>query len=568
MRGMRTAGIGLAVVAAAASAQAADPPAARLGRIQPVEPVQPAGLVVRGQAAGAPYQPPAPNPYYQSAPSHLSPGYPAYPPAPTWPVAYQAPQGGTPPAAGTGPMPGGTLQHPKPLPAPSVTEQRSPSAAPPAATLSLPPGALVPYGAHPGYPPVAAAGAPCPTCADPYLAGGPAILPATSPVSVDADPPLVQGASPAAPVLGPLGLLSGPNRFQLNAEFLLWWVTPFNVPALVTTSSPASAGILGQPGTRVLFGNTNVGNVVSPGGRFGGVYWFGCRQVWGLDGDVFFLQPGGETTVFRSTRDPVLARPFLNVNQGIPFSEFVTAPGLATGSVAISTETSMWGGQVNLRRYIGSTQCARLDAFGGFRYLGLFDDLRINETFARVPGSPTNIGVADALSGTVTDRFRTENEFFGPQLGLAGELRRGRWFAEGRASVAMGTVYQEVEIAGAQRVQFADGGQRQFLGGLLALPGANIGTFRQEKFGVIPEVTLRLGYHLTDHWRFAVGYNFLYLNSVLRPGDQIDPGLDVTRIPNFPLPGTIQPTVGRPAVPLKDTSVAAQGVSFTLTYTW
>ena len=80
-----------------------------------------------------------------------------------------------------------------------------------------------------------------------------------------------------------------------------------------------------------------------------------------------------------------------------------------------------------------------------------------------------------------------------------------------------------------------------FAGGLLALPGANIGRYTQSKFAVVPEAGVKIGYHLTPNLRLAVGYNFLYLSSVLRPGDQIDTGLDVTRIPNFPLPGDYRP---------------------------
>ena len=55
----------------------------------------------------------------------------------------------------------------------------------------------------------------------------------------------------------------------------------------------------------------------------------------------------------------------------------------------------------------------------------------------------------------------------------------------------------------------------------------------------------------------------------MRAGHQIDTGLDVTRIPNFPLPGNIAPLPNtRPLVPLRTTDVFAQGVSFSLQYTW
>jgi hypothetical protein len=354
---------------------------------------------------------------------------------------------------------------------------------------------------------------------------------------------------------------------QLSADFLLWWVRGGSVPALATTSSPAFNGIPGQGDTRTLLGDS-FGNTTHTGARFGGVYWLTPQQCWGVDANLFFLNRSAGNVLFNSVTDPVLARPFFNANQGIPFSELVAAPGLAVGALNAQTETFMWGADVNLRRALACAPCARLDIFGGFRYLNLNEELQITESFARTAASPRSIGVPTALFGTVTDKFRTENHFYGAQIGLAGEIRRGRWFAEGRASVAMGTVFQTLEANGVQVIQFQNG-PGVFPGGLLVQPGANMGTFSQRKFGVLPEVGLKLGYYVTPRLRLAVGYNFLYLNSVLRPGQQIDPALDVTRIPNFPLPGNIQPVAGvHPSVPLKTTDVFAQGISFSLQYTW
>jgi len=174
--------------------------------------------------------------------------------------------------------------------------------------------------------------------------------------------------------------------------------------------------------------------------------------------------------------------------------------------------------------------------------------------------------VPNSLFGTVSDSFRTENTFHGGQIGFAGEFRRGRWYAEWRAAVALGYTRQSLSIAGGQNIQF-DTGPAAFTGGLLALPGANIGKFSQDKFAALPEVGFKIGYHLTPRWRVAVGYNFMYLSSVLRPSENIDTGLDVTRIPNFPLPGTT-PAVGgvRPTVNLRDSGVFAQGVSFSVQF--
>lgn len=511
MRGIRTAGAGIAL-ALSTSVGLAQSPAAKLGRIQTVDPTPAVGgVVARGQAGEQPK--------------------PAVPPG------------------------GGTLGMPRQLPGPTVTEQRGPD---PAVTFGSPTPYGVPFG-QPipvGHPVVVGPPVPAATFTPPsVLPAGPMGCPCP-----DLDPALCGGA------LGPLGLLTGPNKWQVNADMLLWWVQRPGAPALVTTSVPQSNGILGAPTTQTLVDGDTLSNTFHTGGRFGGVYWLGCQQRWGIDGNIWFLGSQGKEVTVAGGPNGLLARPFFNLNQGVPFSEVVAAPGLATGAVAVLTDSSMWGAEANLRRFLCGCACSRLDLFFGFRYVNLSETLQITEVFARSPGSTA--GNPAVVAGSVTDKFRTENNFYGAQVGLAGEVRRGRWFTEGRASIAFGEVFQSVEVNGGQLLQLASG-PGTFGGGLLALPGANIGRFTQEQFAVVPEVGVKVGLHLTPHLRAAVGYNFLYLSSVLRPGDQIDQGLDVTRIPNFPLPGTITPlqTV-RPAVPLRDTGVFAQGITFSLQYTW
>jgi hypothetical protein len=96
-------------------------------------------------------------------------------------------------------------------------------------------------------------------------------------------------------------------------------------------------------------------------------------------------------------------------------------------------------------------------------------------------------------------------------------------------------------------------------GGLLALP-TNIGQHSNNRFAVVPEVGINLGYQVADWWRVFVGYDFLLLSSVIRPGDQIDPNINVSFIPNFYSNAPASPLL-RPAPTLKDTNFWAQGIS-------
>src|SRR5262249_49903805 len=57
--------------------------------------------------------------------------------------------------------------------------------------------------------------------------------------------------------------------------------------------------------------------------------------------------------------------------------------------------------------------------------------------------------------------------------------------------------------------------------GLLVQP-SNTGTFRRDRFSIVPEFVFNAYYEFNDYVRFKIGYTFLYESIVARPGDQID----------------------------------------------
>lgn len=572
MRKVRSVGLGLALGLAAQTGytQEIQPasltaPAARLGRISPaaklgrIQPLaQPAGsqVITRGQM---------PDP--QIPPSSAT-----------------APQ----------PMPGSSqgLSSPRPLPNPSVTEIRGNGVYPPPGVVYGPPipvGQPIPVGEpfvvgqpytigqpSPGNgpiaqtPPMAAPhGAPVggPLFGSPAPVAMPSVLPGNC-ANGHCPPPFLD-----APLFGGYGLAPRPGmvggrpRFSVTADALLWWLPNFNMPTLLTTSSPVFNGILGQGDTRVLLAGSSLEDSFHAGARFGGVYWFGPEMKWGFGGDFFFLGKNSGSFLAESTTTPLIARPFLNLNQNQQFSELVAFPGFSVGSALVTTSTDAWGGGFDIHRNIVSNPCHHLNFLTGFRFMRLNEDLTITETFGRLPGAPTTIGVPSVLSGVVTDQFATTNEFYGANFGFDGEIRRGRFTFGGRAAIAVGEVFQSVQIDGTQVLRYNNGGAGVFPGGLLALPGANLGTFKQSQFAVMPEIGFKIGYDILPHLRLSVGYNLIYLSSVLRPGDQIDTALDVARIPNFPVTPAPAPLVYTRPVPLfRDTGLTLQGITLGLQY--
>ncbi|HMC65633.1 MAG TPA: BBP7 family outer membrane beta-barrel protein [Gemmataceae bacterium] len=349
-------------------------------------------------------------------------------------------------------------------------------------------------------------------------------------------------------------------RWYGSAELLLWWTKGQHMPPLVTTSSAASAGILGAPDTVVLFGGSVADRSMQPGGRFTIGRWFGPCQNWALETTYFFLSDDPINFSVTSDRFPVLARPFFNINTGTEFSEVIASPGLARGAVAVYAPMQFWGIELNARKPIYNDCCWKLDVLAGFRHLELNEGLHVTEGILVDPAVPGFGG--DSI--LVTDRFNTRNNFYGGQLGLLTEWRRGRWSLDARWKVALGATHEVVNITGAQLVTPPGGSTSVFVGGLDALP-SNIGRHDRTRFAVVPEVGVNLGFNFTPWLRGFLGYNFLYWSNVVRPGEQIDREINVRQIPgpNFPTGGS-NTTVARPTVPFKSTDFWAHGVNLGL----
>jgi hypothetical protein len=386
---------------------------------------------------------------------------------------------------------------------------------------------------------------------DGMLQAAPPVVPPSAVLPIAPDPATWGNELPAPPC----GDRPGPTRFYVGGEYLLWWIKDSHTPPLVTTSPASSSGILGQPGTVVVLGG-DLDNENCTGGRFTagfGLPWF-CKPTF-LETNFLFLAERTNHFGAGSDQFPVLARPFFNLNAGTEFTQVTTSPGLAVGRIDVNNASRLWGGEVNVRREWCCGCWYNVDCLLGFRYLELNEKLEIVENLTVLPGVPTFAG----SHVTVFDSFATRNQFYGGQVGASARLGAGRWTADLWTKFAMGDTHQVVNVVGNQVVTSPTGVVSNFTGGLLAL-NSNIGHFTRDQFAVVPEVGVNVGYQVTSRLRATLGYNFLYWSNVLRPGDQIDRVLDVTRIPNFPVSAVPAPQV-RPVVPFKDTGFWAQGIN-------
>jgi hypothetical protein len=358
------------------------------------------------------------------------------------------------------------------------------------------------------------------------------------------------------------------DRFYVRTEYLLWWIKSTSNPVLAATG-PASlvgsihtnVGSLGAPGTVVLNGGA-VDYGPESGFRVTAGFWLDDCHHKALETTFFSLGPQNKQFNDNSGVNAVIARPFFDQNFGVESAELTAAPGLATGSIVVRNSARLWGLEENLRCNLCCGCNSRLDFLAGLRYLELDEGLTIGENVLTGPDAPFPPGT----HATVYDEFSTRNRFLGGQVGLDYETHRGSWFLDVRGKAALGNTEETLKIVGSQTVTPPGGPTTTYTGGLLALP-SNIGIYHRDRFTVVPELTLNVGYEFTENVRAYVGYNFLYWSGILSPGAQIDRVLNVNQIPNA-TPPAFPPVAGpvRPVAPLKQSDFQVQGLNFGLEF--
>jgi hypothetical protein len=356
----------------------------------------------------------------------------------------------------------------------------------------------------------------------------------------------------------PCGACGPEGRTWASAELLFFWTRGQNLPPLVTRGVDATnPGIIGQAGTTILFGNSAVGQDLRMGVRARAGFWIDECQMLGLEGSFFFLANREINFMQDCQVGDVISRPFFNADPNVNAqdAELVCQPGVLCGHVTVTAFNEMYGADANFRRNLCCTPTYRIDLVGGFRYMHLYDDLQIQENLTNL--DPNRGAIGEGF--LITDRFQARNDFYGGQIGAAGEFRSGQFFLDWRGLVGLGSTTRTVIIGGT--TTFLDpvpgGNPATQPGGLLAQQ-SNIGTFTSNQFSVIPEMNLNLGMNVTPNLRVWAGYTFMYWNNVMRAGEQIDLNVDATQIPTRAAPG---PLGTQPAFLAKVNDVWIQGLS-------
>lgn len=364
------------------------------------------------------------------------------------------------------------------------------------------------------------------------------------------------------------------GRTWVTAEYLVWATQGQSVPPLVTSSPIGTAasdiGVIGEPGTDILFGNGGVDGLMRSGARLTAGYWFTPRQERGIEASWFGLETATESEVFTTVGGaPWLALPYVDSLTGLP-AAVVPMAGIPVdpadvlqqqiaasvttqfGSVNVSYRTNLLDKENFHRRYL----------LAGYRYLMLDDRISVDSSSYVATG-----GGYPVAGYYTTDSFRTFNQFNGGEFGLVERWWRDRWSLQVLGKVALGATQIGTGIGGSTtttEIVPVDGVEVETVtgsygNGVLAQP-TNAGNTKAF-FAGVGEFGIMADYALFSQFRVNVGYSLVYLTTVARVGDQVDTSVNPTQLGGGTLVGPAAPTLN-----LSTTGFWAQGVNVGFEY--
>lgn len=324
------------------------------------------------------------------------------------------------------------------------------------------------------------------------------------------------------------------DRIWVTVDYLHLWTEGMDAPPLVTSSPigpPDDTGAIGLPSTSVLYGGTQLNDGSANGLRLRSGMWF--RQgAWGIESEFYRVTNSTESFSASSDGSTILARPYFDIVSGEETSRLIAYPNLVSGSVAVSSQSRLESGLINLRASlipIGMLGCNdgcdppdRVDWIVGYRVVNLEDDFAIGD-------NRNALNAVDPDTQVSGDQFSTENRFNGLQLGVVYQTHYRRLTTESLLRIALGNNRRTASIVGGTTITDA-GVSNSYAGGLLA-QRSNIGSFQEDEFTMIPELGFNLGFRVTRCLHATLGYNVLYFPGVLRASAQIDTDVNPQLIP-------------------------------------
>lgn len=371
------------------------------------------------------------------------------------------------------------------------------------------------------------------------------------------DPALLDGNTAVSPTASSGYVPVGGNGMYGSAEYILWKLKDAPTPVTFVQVPVATSGINTFTSSVSLGGSGGIDYGGRSGGRLTLGYWFD-PEVCGGEVSGFWVERRAmsilntqqvsqtlNVTVIQNITTQVVSGGAVTLTTTQTPINIQLPSTLTVASIGTAVPSSFWGTEVNAR----STRChfggLSIDLLGGFRYINLSEGLLIGSLtqlqtaqpntpfttgpltpnangigFANLPAIPAPItGLTTILSVASLNNLMTHNNFYGANFGTSWDWAvTDRLHFEGYGKIGVGAMTETFTITGGSAV--ATAAVSGFSAGGI-LPAAAFYNYGKTRYAVTPELNFRLGYNICRNLKATIGYNFLYLSSVVRPGEQI-----------------------------------------------
>jgi hypothetical protein len=381
---------------------------------------------------------------------------------------------------------------------------------------------------------------------------------ATAPASKSAAVTPVEGAAAsnamaAKPVVKALGPVNSGPRFWIEAEGGIYGFSK-NLPTLAATAPPATTGPTFVPTSPGFIGLVSISSVTNPltigdspglggGGSYRMGYWLDPERTKAIEGSVFYVRGASK---FSTAPTTVTTTTLINTTPDVFVGLFNDTTTTALNGV-ISDQ--LYGADANYRMKAPQlTSLSNFDVMVGVRYAALDERLTasVSSVFLRnfrpELGIPFPTDFTNASSGF--DSFRIRNDFVGPQAGFNAEQHWGPYWVASENKLAVGAMLEHLSVSGSTVTSTTPtntillAGIPLMINGGLPVTGIgapSFGLFGQgdrsrTAFAVVPSGNIKVGYDIIpDMLSLTLAYNYLYMSSVGRVGDQITSPFGITQ---------------------------------------
>jgi hypothetical protein len=311
----------------------------------------------------------------------------------------------------------------------------------------------------------------------------------------------------------------------------MYWSKAADLPVL------ASTGALDQTATNRLFGGDPVTLPMHNGMLWTAGVWDSSCQSFAIQGSYLGLDSNAKRFFTDSQTHPNLAQPFFNVLTSQEDAAILAVPSVQSGSLQINIGNQFQMADALLRWNIDRSARQRLDFVLGYQFAQMTETLSMGGSTTFIDPNGLN-AVGTVISSS--DFFRAKNDFHGGEIGLISSSRTGPWNMELSAKLALGNNQSQIRIDGSTVTSVPQTASVTDVGGIFALP-SNINNSTNNSFAVLPQVGAKLSRNITRNLSVSVGYNFIYWNRIVRPGQLVDRQLNPTQFPPGPITGTVAP---------------------------